>query len=708
MMHLIVVFARHVAAFWTTRRLVVFAAGFVLSSTGVFGGITLTWADNSADETGFRVERALADLVFVPLATVGANVTTYVDTTALPSTAYHYRIAAFNAAGASGYSNVAATVATATGNTAPTISSITDQNATAGGKVGPIVFTVGDAETAADLLAVVATSSNAVLVPTTGILLGGSSSSRTITITPTAGQTGTAIITVTVSDGVLLVTDAFVVAVSPANSAPTIADVPNQTIAQGGSTGPIAFTINDIETAAINLSVSATSSNPTLVPQSAITLSGSGTTRAVTIAPVATQSGVATITLSVSDGTLIATDTFLLSVTPVANTPPVISNIADQAVRKGGTTGPIAFTVSDAETLAGSLVLSATSSDPKLIPVNAIVFGGSGGNRSVTVTPAPNRTGTATITVNVSDGAQKSFDTFVVTVLTGREASFSASESITSDATPEVVQGDSVQLSTLGYVSSGDPLIVGFEVKGEIGRKVLLRGVGPGLIAFGVATPLSSPRIEIYDADGQRVGEAAAWTHDPAVLEASLRRGLFPLAANSADAAAVVKLLPGIYTAHVVNAGAEGGIALLDIVDAEDEPTARVVVASARAVVERDHALLTGLTVSGTAAKRILVRGIGPGLARFGVPAVLANPRLAMHGSGSDDLAAKNEGSATHAASESVQIVAVTSAKGLPALDPSGADSAFLVTLAPGVYTITLESADGERGSGMIEVFETQ
>ena len=45
-----------------------------------------------------------------------------------------------------------------------------------------------------------------------------------------------------------------------------------------------------------------------------------------------------------------------------------------------------------------------TSSNPTLVPNANIVFGGSGANRTVTLTPAPDQTGNSTITLNVSDG----------------------------------------------------------------------------------------------------------------------------------------------------------------------------------------------------------------------------------------------------------------------------------------------------------------
>src|SRR5206468_6530465 len=97
------------------------------------------------------------------------------------------------------------------------------------------------------------------------------------------------------------------------------------------------------------------------------------------------------------------------------NTAPTISSIANQTITAGTATGPLAFTVSDLETAAGSLTVSGASSNPTLVPTSGIVFGGSGSSRTVTVTPAANQTGTATLTVTVSDGSLNRSTSFVLT-----------------------------------------------------------------------------------------------------------------------------------------------------------------------------------------------------------------------------------------------------------------------------------------------------
>jgi hypothetical protein len=302
-------------------------------------------------------------------------------------------------------------VLTVNANTAPTISDIAAQSITAGNNTGALAFTVGDAQTAAGSLSVSGSISNTTLVPNANIVFGGSGANRTVTVTPASGQSGTATITVTVSDGSLSTSDTFVLTVN-ANTAPTISDIAAQTITEVTDNAAIAFTIGDAQTAAGSLTVSGSSNNTTLVPNTNIVFGGSGANRTVMVTPASGQSGTATITVTVSDGLLTRSDTFVLTV----NSAPTISDIAAQTINQGSNTSALAFTVGDTQTAASSLTLSGSSSNTTLIPNANIVFGGSGANRTVTVTPASGLSGSTTITVTVSDGSLSSSDTFVLTV----------------------------------------------------------------------------------------------------------------------------------------------------------------------------------------------------------------------------------------------------------------------------------------------------
>ena len=119
--------------------------------------------------------------------------------------------------------------------------------------------------------------------------------------------------------------------------------------------------------------------------------------------------------MTVDDGMATTSDTFLLTVTAV-NDPPTISDIADQSTGEDTPTAAIAFTIGDVETAAASLTVSGSSSDTTLVPTANIVFGGTDTNRTVTVTPAGDESGSTTITVSVSDGPNTASDTFVLTV----------------------------------------------------------------------------------------------------------------------------------------------------------------------------------------------------------------------------------------------------------------------------------------------------
>jgi C1A family cysteine protease len=89
------------------------AAPSGLAATAVSSSqVDLAWTDNASNETGFKIERCTGTDCsdFAPIATVGANVTSYSDTGPTASTSYIYRVRAYNAGGDSDYSNTATAV----------------------------------------------------------------------------------------------------------------------------------------------------------------------------------------------------------------------------------------------------------------------------------------------------------------------------------------------------------------------------------------------------------------------------------------------------------------------------------------------------------------------------------------------------------------------------------------------------------------------
>jgi hypothetical protein len=99
-----------------------------------------------------------------------------------------------------------------------------------------------------------------------------------------------------------------------------------------------------------------------------------------------------------------------------ANTWPLVSAITDQTTLMGEATAPLAFTVSDTETTAANLILSASSSNPAL--VSSLVLGGSAENRTIVATPVAGQVGKAIITVRaVDEGGKMTESSFELAVI---------------------------------------------------------------------------------------------------------------------------------------------------------------------------------------------------------------------------------------------------------------------------------------------------
>src|SRR5206468_387707 len=159
------------------------------------------------------------------------------------------------------------------------------------------------------------------------------------------------------------------------------------------------------------------SSNQGLVPDGNIVFGGSGPNRTLTLMPAANQSGTAGITITVADpGGASTSSSFLLTVNPV-NDPPTISSVPDQSMYEDTPTAAIPFSIGDVESTADSLTVRSEERRCRVRPDGNIVFGGSGPSRTLTLMPAANQSGTATIAITVadSDGASAS-RSFVLTV----------------------------------------------------------------------------------------------------------------------------------------------------------------------------------------------------------------------------------------------------------------------------------------------------
>jgi len=208
-----------------------------------------------------------------------------------------------------------------------------------------------------------------------------------------------------------------------ANTPPSIPPISNQVTIQSLPIR-ISFTVWDAETPADRLSLRLVSSNPTLLPEvdacgtmdAGFCFSGSGSNRTLMLRPDGTNFGEAVITVTVADDAgATATNSFWLTVM-VLQPHLSVSGIPDQTTDENTSTPAIPFRVQYTGFRTGELSVKGTSSDQSLIPDPNIVFVDSISNRTVTITPTPNRFGQAVITVYASDGEVKGAWSFLLTV----------------------------------------------------------------------------------------------------------------------------------------------------------------------------------------------------------------------------------------------------------------------------------------------------
>ena len=263
-----------------------------------------------------------------------------------------------------------------------------------------------------------------------------------------------------------------------------------------------------------------------------------------------------------------------------------------------------------------------------------------------------------------------------------------------------------INLSVRSRVGSGDQTLVGgFAVAGNGLKHVLVRAVGPTLAKFGLSTAIQDPHLAIFDATNRPVSMNDDWGGSPALSAIFDAAGAFPLDSTSKDSAIVAPLSAGPYTAHVTAAANDQGVALLELYDAEPSESSRLVNASARTMTgNAENALVAGFVLSGTAAKTVLIRAVGPSLTPFGIDGatVLHDPRLSLF-TGNVTIAQNDDWGGT------AELKAV--AKSVGAFDFTSDDSkdaALLVTLDPGAYTVLVTGADATPGLALVEVYEVR
>jgi hypothetical protein len=266
---------------------------------------------------------------------------------------------------------------------------------------------------------------------------------------------------------------------------------------------------------------------------------------------------------------------------------------------------------------------------------------------------------------------------------------------------------------------------------------MLVRAAGPALRDFGVGDALLDPVLRVY-ANGVVAAENDNWTQpvgpgNPAMASeiggAASRASAFAFQAGSADAAVLVTLSPGAYTAVVEGALGATGQALVEAYEV-DRTSTRIANLATRGFAGRDgRELVGGFVVDGIAGstKRILIRVLGPSLARppFNLGSTLDDPEMEIRNATGDLLIRSDDWSNGAVGGPGVEndfrpLVELYGEKQIAAtgLAPANRrEPCVLADLPPGSYTVTVRPYEfrssipsldqpAAPGVGVVEVYE--
>ncbi len=275
-----------------------------------------------------------------------------------------------------------------------------------------------------------------------------------------------------------------------------------------------------------------------------------------------------------------------------------------------------------------------------------------------------------------------------------------------SDAVLSVVNtpnpGRLVALSIRSPVGTGANVqVAGFVIAGSAPKQVLVRASGPALNTyFGITNVLADPMIDLYDQSTLKV-IASDDNWDPSLESTFKALWAHDWQVGSKDAAMLETLKPGLYTAQVRGADGGSGNALTEVYDADGAGSKSELLAiSGRSLVGTgDGVQIGGFVIRGSTALTVVLRATGPTLGTdFGISGALADPILDLYDQSTLKVIASAEGWDASLASHFAAVGAYPWAEG-------SKDSAIVITLDPGAYTVIARGKADDSGVALVEIF---
>ncbi len=132
----------------------------------------------------------------------------------------------------------------------------------------------------------------------------------------------------------------------------------------------------------------------------------------------------------------------------------------------------------------------------------------------------------------------------------------------------------------------------------------------------------------------------------------------------------------------------------------------RLLAVSTRVHLQPRTPLVTGISFSGTAPTMLLIRAVGPGLARFGIPSPMPDPKIELFGAGGGIALAVNDGWFKSPDVALPKMTAIGNAVGAFPLQAGLMDAAIVHKVPPGAYTVIVQSRSGKAGEVLLEIYQ--
>lgn len=255
-----------------------------------------------------------------------------------------------------------------------------------------------------------------------------------------------------------------------------------------------------------------------------------------------------------------------------------------------------------------------------------------------------------------------------------------------------------LNLSTRGNVTTGDGVLIGgFVITGTEPKTIVIRALGPSLSHFGVSGVLDDPILKLYNSSHTLIATNDNWQTDPHNADIQ-KNGLAP--PRLTESATLQTLPPGAYTVVVSGKESAPGVGLVELYDLSPLSNSKLANMSTRgAVGTGDDALISGFIVGDVGNTTVVVRALGPSLARYGVSGALSDPTLTIYDS-TGAVVATNDNWRDNVNAIDIQKNALS--------PPNERESALVLHLPAGSYTAVVRGANGGTGIGLAEVYTLQ